>query len=170
MRAFFAGLGKLANRIIASRDWEATFIVFAAMLVGTTRWTSANMAGEGFDILPEWMAFWIPTSAVLSAAMAAVEAWAFSYVLRRLSEERGGKAGKRAKRTMTVLLVASMASFLVVLTPSIMRFVEGVSLWQVLGNRTGSGVWALALALSTMSVVAAVGYASGRGARRAKDG
>lgn len=146
------------ERLLRSRDWESTGIIFSATLVSITRWMGANMAGEGFVILDEWMSWWVPVSALLSAAMAVVEAWAFGYIGSVYRLERN----KKIKRTITVLTASALLFFGGALVPYVMSQVEGVGLWDVLASRWGSALWSISLTFSTISIVVATGYCSGR--------
>jgi len=153
--------GKKLNwfeRLLKARDWESTGIIFSATLVSITRWMGANMAGEGFTIPAEWMAWWVPVSALLSAAMAVVEAWAFGYIgsVYRLEHNR------KIKRTIMALAGSALLFFGGALVPYVMSQVEGVGLWDVLSSRLGSTLWSISLTFSTISIVVATGYCSGR--------
>lgn len=144
----------------SKRDWEATIIQFFAMLVGITRWTGANLSAEGFIVPEEWLDGWIVGAAILSACMAVVEAWAFGYCGKRLSEETVSKH----RKVMAILMAISGCIDIVVITPYVMAQVEGVRLFVILQTRwVGVLVWSLGVALSTIAILATVGYCSGRG-------
>lgn len=152
--------------MIRKRDWEATAIYVAAMLAAVTRWTGALLSAEGFDILQQWLGWWVPGVGILGAAMAVVEAWSFAYIFFTWRSERD----KGQARILLSLAGLAAFTFLVVLTPYIMTRVEGVMLREILaliagGTLWGVGIWAFAVGASTISIVAGVGYADGRRAQ-----
>jgi hypothetical protein len=133
---------------------QADIIKIAAVITATPRWVGALLAAEGIAIPDEWMTLWVPASALLSAAMAIVEGWAFAYVFNAWRNQ----TDKRAKRLLW-LAILSAAVFVFVLAPYIAAQVRGVRLSEVVGSGPVLWTWSAAVAASTITIVASVGYA-----------
>lgn len=155
------------------RDFQAPIIKFSAVFAAVTRWTGALLAAEGFAIPEDWMVWWLPASALLSAFMAVVEGWAFAYIFQAWwvmrNRERQQGAGGMSKVLLALTIFAAV-TFVLVLTPYIAAQAQGSSMYQVAGGGNvepilGSKFWLLAwsacIAASTISVVASVGIAQG---------
>lgn len=155
------------------RDLQAPIIKFSAVFAAVTRWTGALLAGEGFSIPEDWMVWWLPASALLSAFMAVVEGWAFAYifqawwVMRNRERQRG--AGGMSKVLLALTIFAAV-TFVLVLTPYIAAQAQGSSMYQVASQSSAEPIlssklwlmaWSACVAASTISVVASVGIAQG---------
>ena len=99
---------------------------------------------------------WVVFSAVCAAGMALVEAGAFAYCLRSWRGMTG-----RSANIMALMISASAVTFVVVLSPYIAANVSKVSMSALL---TGGWLlaWSVAVALSTILIIASVGYAQKR--------
>jgi len=164
----------MAKRRRKQRDLQAPIIKFSAVFAAVTRWTGALLAGEGFSIPEDWMVWWLPASALLSAFMAVVEGWAFAYIFQawwimRNRERRQTTGGM--SNVLLVLTIFSAIMFVLVLAPYIAAKAQGSSLHQI---ATGTGemepilntkallvAWSICVAASTISIVASVGIAQG---------
>ena len=143
------------NRISMTDENWATAIKIAAVLVAVPRWIGALLEADGAPLLltESTRYYWGAFSALASAGMALVEGVAFWYTLRAW-RQHGGKL-------LGALIALSMAAFAVVLTPYIMANVTGAKLAQVLeGNWLVA--WSSCVSLSTILIVASVGYAQPR--------
>jgi uncharacterized membrane protein len=137
------------------REWdEADYIKVGAVLTAAPRWVGALLAAEGFILPVEWHVWWVPLSAVLSATMAFVEGWAFSYVFEAWRNQKDSKSDK-----LLVMAIISASIFVVVLAPYIAAQVKGVSLAKMLYTDLWLYVWSFAVGMSTIAIVASVGYA-----------
>lgn len=136
------------------KDWQATVIKIAAVATATPRWVAALLAAEGLHVPPEWLAWWLPASALLSAMMAIVEGWAFAYIFEAWRNQRD-----KASNKLAWMALASGLLFVVVLTPYIAASVSGVALAAILANRFFLLLWSASVAASTIAIVATVGYA-----------
>jgi hypothetical protein len=138
----------------------ATVIKIAAVAVAAPRWIGALLEAEGVPLPAEWRAWWVIFSAVCAAGMALVEAGAFAYCLRAWR----GMSGRSAN-IMALLIGASAVTFVVVLSPYIAANVSKQSMSALL---TGWALlaWSVAVALSTILIIASVGYAQKRPATR----
>lgn len=140
-------------------NW-ATAIKIAAVLVAMPRWIGALLEADGVPLMltPDTAPWWGLFSALASAGMALVEGVAFWYTLRAWRKYGGG--------WLFTLIVASMATFAMVLTPYIMANVSGIKLANIL-----QGFWIVAwsscVSLSTILIVASVGYAQPKEAKQA---
>lgn len=156
------------------RDYQAPIIKFSAVFAAVTRWTGALLAGEGFTIPDEWLVWWIPASAFLSAFMAVVEGWAFAYIFgawwSMRERERRQKSGNMSS-ALLILTVLGAVMFILVLTPYIAAKAQGSSLHQIasstgevepiLNSKALLIAWSACVAASTISIVASVGIAQG---------
>jgi hypothetical protein len=156
------------------RDLQAPIIKFSAVFAAVTRWTGALLAGEGFAIPEDWLIWWLPASALLSAFMAVVEGWAFAYIFQAWwimrNRERQQGAGSMS-RVLLILTVLAAVTFVLVLTPYIAAQAQGSSMYQVTANpgrtepilnsRLLLFAWSACVAASTISIVASVGIAQG---------
>lgn len=140
-------------------NW-ATAIKIAAVLVAMPRWIGALLEADGVPLMltPDTAPWWGLFSALASAGMALVEGVAFWYTLRAWRKYGGG--------WLFTLIVASMATFAMVLTPYIMANVSGSKLASIL---QGGWIvaWSSCVSLSTILIVASVGYAQPKEAKQA---
>ncbi len=141
----------------------ATIIKIAAVAVAAPRWIGALLEAEGVPLPAQWRGWWVVFSALCAAGMALVEAGAFAYCLRSWR----GMAG-RAANVMALMIGASAVTFVVVLSPYIASNVSKIGMSQLL---TGAALlaWSVAVALSTILIIASVGYAQKRPATRQGD-
>ena len=137
---------------------QATFIKLAAVITAAPRWTSALIVSEGLSLPVEWLSWWRVVSFAMAAAMAFVEAFAFAYVLRAWREARADSP--QAKRLMA-LIVLSAICFVAVMAPNVYASVQSTPLANVLSG-VALWVWSIAVAASTILIVASVGYAQRR--------
>lgn len=142
--------------------------------IQATRWPGANLAWEGFLILPAWLGWWVPASGLLSVGMAGVEGIAFAYAFGTWRDTR-----KKSERQILMGLIISTATmFLIALTlygmstvmnpytmgadgvltrltdarmKDLLLQMGGGGLWVV-------GVWSFALNASTILAGGLVGY------------
>ncbi len=138
----------------------ATVIKVAAVAVAAPRWIGALLEAEGVPLPSEWRAWWVIFSAVCAAGMALVEAGAFAYCLRSWR----GMSGRSAN-IMALMISASAVTFVIVLSPYIASNVSKASMSKLL---IGGWLiaWSVAVALSTILIIASVGYAQKRPATR----
>lgn len=134
-------------------DRVANWIKVGAVATAIPRWVVALLASEGFVLPSTWLFWWVPLSAIMSAAMALVEGLAFMYLFNRWGEMRGN-----GRKLLTLAGIAAV-SFIAVLTPSIAASVRGVSMGTLITSNTALYLWSVAVAASTISIVVAVGYA-----------
>jgi hypothetical protein len=134
----------------------ATIIKIAAVAVAAPRWIGALLEAEGVPLPAEWRAWWVIFSAVCAAGMALVEAGAFAFCLRAWRGMTG-----RSANVMALLIGASAVTFVVVLSPYIAANVSKASMSTLL---TGGALlaWSVAVALSTILIIASIGYAQKR--------
>lgn len=134
----------------------ATVIKVAAVAVAAPRWIGALLEAEGVPLPVEWRGWWVIFSAVCAAGMALVEAGAFAFCLRSWR----GMTGRTAD-VMAFMIGASAVTFVVVLSPYIAANVSKQSMSVLL---TGAVLlaWSVAVALSTILIIASVGYAQKR--------
>ena len=133
------------------------FIKVGAVLTAAPRWIGALLAAEGFALPVEWLGWWIPLSAILSACMAIVEGLAFAYVFEAWRNQQD-----KDSDTLFWFAMFSAVVFVGVLAPYIAAQVLGVTLAQVLTSGVALGAWSVAVGLSTIAIVASVGYAQKR--------
>ena len=134
----------------------ATIIKIAAVAVAAPRWIGALLEAEGVPLPTEWRGWWVIFSAVCAAGMALVEAGAFAYCLRAWRSMSG-----RAANVMALMIGASAVTFVIVLSPYIAANVAKVTM-SVLLTGWALLVWSVAVALSTILIIASVGYAQKR--------
>ncbi len=138
------------------QDRVANAIKVGAVATAIPRWVAALLASEGFALPTEWLSWWVPVSAAMSAAMALVEGLAFMYLFNRWGELRDDpKTGKR----LLILAGVAALSFIAVLMPSIAASVRHTSVGAMVTNDLALYAWSIAVAASTISIVVAVGYA-----------
>ena len=134
----------------------ATVIKIAAVAVAAPRWIGALLEAEGVPLPGEWRGWWVVFSAVCAAGMALVEAGAFAYCLRAWR----GMSGRTAN-VMALLIGASAVTFVVVLSPYIAANVSKIAMSKLLTDGWLLA-WSVAVALSTILIIASVGYAQKR--------
>jgi len=134
----------------------ATVIKIAAVAVAAPRWIGALLEAEGVPLPAEWRGWWVIFSAVCAAGMALVEAGAFAYCLRSWRGMTG-----RSANVLALMIGASAMTFVVVLSPYIAANVSKQSMSALL---TGGWLlaWSVAVALSTILIIASIGYAQRR--------
>jgi len=142
----------------------ATVIKIAAVAVAAPRWIGALLEAEGVPLPGEWRGWWVIFSAVCAAGMALVEAGAFAYCLRSWRGMTG-----RSANVMALMIGASAVTLVIVLSPYIAANVAKVTMSALL---TGWAllVWSVAVALSTILIIASVGYAQKRPVARQATG
>ena len=136
------------------KDNQATAIKFFAIITATPRWVAALLASEGFIVPDDWLNWWIPTTAILSAGMAAVEGWAFAYVFSAWRNQND----KKSNRILWFALVSAVL-FVIVLAPHIAASVSETTLSEILDGSGLLWVWSSSVALSTIAIVVSVGVA-----------
>ncbi|NTU64134.1 MAG: hypothetical protein HGB05_12215 [Chloroflexi bacterium] len=114
------------------------------------------LEAEGVPLPAEWRGWWVVFSAVCAAGMALVEAGAFAYCLRAWRGMTG-----RSANVMALMIGASAVTFVVVLSPYIAANVSKVSMSKLLVDSCLLA-WSVAVALSTILIIASVGYAQKR--------
>jgi hypothetical protein len=132
----------------------ATVIKIAAVAVAAPRWIGALLEAEGVPLPAEWRGWWVIFSAVCAAGMALVEADAFAYCLRSWRGMTG-----RSANVMALMIGASALTFVIVLSPYIAANVAKVTMSALL---TGWTLVVWSVALSTILIIASVGYAQKR--------
>jgi len=132
---------------------QATIIKIGAVITATPRWVAALLLAEGFILPADWLVWWIPVSAILSAGMAITEALAFAFIFEAWRNQSD-------KKSNILLAFAAVAAFIfiAVVAPYIVASVNGLPLHQVLSGMF-LWLWAASVAASTIVIVAAVGYA-----------
>lgn len=135
-------------------DRQAWLIKVAAVITAAPRWISALLAAEGLALPAAWLGWWLPLSAIMAACMAIVEGVAFAYVFAAWRKTSG-----RQSNVLVILAAVCAALFALVLAPYIAASVRGVQLSAILAHDLALYAWAGAVALSTLAIVAAVGYA-----------
>ncbi len=140
---------------MSDEHW-ATVIKIAAVAVAAPRWIGALLEAEGVPLPIQWHSWWVIFSAVCAAGMALVEAGAFAYCLQAWRDLTG-----RAANVLALLIGVSAVTFVVVLSPYIAANVSQQSMSVLL---TGGWLiaWSVAVALSTILIIASVGYAQKR--------
>lgn len=142
-------------------DTLAWVIKVSAIVTAAPRWIGALLAAEGFALPAEWLWWWVPVSAVLSACMAVVEGLAFAYVF----EAWRNQTDSHSKDLLWFALISAVI-FVVVLAPYIAASVTHVTLASVLAWTPALYAWSVCVGLSTIAIVASVGYAQKRKAER----
>lgn len=140
-----------------NRDWTADIIKICAVVTAAPRWTGALLASEGFNVPEEWLFWWLPVSAGLSAAMAITEGLAFAYVFNAWRVQKDKAADK-----LLWLAVLSGITFVIVLAPFVAAQVRDVTLKEMLADDLILWSWSVGVAASTIVIVASVGYAQKR--------
>lgn len=135
-------------------DVQAWTIKVAAVITAMPRWVTALLRAEGFEVPPEWIGWWLPLSAIMSAGMAIIEGWAFAYVFSAWRNQKGKAAGR-------LLWLASLSAvlFIAVVTPSISASVTKSAMSDILDAPWKFHGWAATVVAATISIVASVGYA-----------
>lgn len=129
-------------------------IKIAAVVTAAPRWMIALLAAEGFILPDAWLSWWIVVSAVLSLGMAVVEGMAFSYIFNAWKAQKD----KRADILLLIALFSALV-FVGVMSPSISASVRRVPLGLLLTEDWTLHLWSIAVSLSTITIVAGVGYA-----------
>lgn len=133
---------------------QPNIIKVSAVITAAPRWVIALLAAEGF-LLPEaWLGWWVIVSAILSLGMAIVEGFAFSFIFNAWRVQRD-----KAADNLLWIALASALVFVGVMTPSISAGVRNEPLGSLLTNDWTLHLWSMAVALSTIVIVAGVGYA-----------
>lgn len=133
---------------------QANLIKIAAVITAAPRWVIALLAAEGFLLPSAWLGWWVIVSAVLSLGMAIVEGFAFSYIFNAWRTQKD----KAADNLLWIALISALV-FVGVMTPSISAGVRNEPLGELLTNDWTLHLWSMAVALSTIVIVAGVGYA-----------
>jgi hypothetical protein len=133
---------------------QADIIKLSAVVTATPRWVGALMAAEGLNVPDTWLSWWIWLSLFLNAAMAVVEGLAFAYVFNAWRNQKD-----RASNRLLWFAAISAAVFIIVLAPFIAAQVRDAPMHQVLGDDWLLWLWSAAVAASTITIVASVGYA-----------
>jgi hypothetical protein len=134
---------------------KADIIKVAAVITAAPRWVVALLAAEGLHLPSDWADWWIVASAISALGMAVVEGVAFAYVFQAW---RSTKNTQQAAVIAVMALVSAML-FVAMLTPSIAASVRGVTVGKMLVDDGALYLWAAAVALSTIAIIASVGYA-----------
>jgi hypothetical protein len=134
----------------------ATVIKIAAVAVAAPRWIGALLEAEGVPLSTEWRGWCVIFSAVCATGMALVEVGAFAYCLRSWRGMTG-----RSANVVALMIGASAMTFVVVLSPYIAANVSKQSMSALL---TGGWLftWSVVVALSTILIIASMGYAQKR--------
>jgi len=133
---------------------QASVIKFLAVATASPRWVAALLAAEGLHIPAEWAGSWLIFSAVCSLGMAGVEGWAFAYIFQAYRNQNDKKA-----KTLLYWAGASAVVFAFVIAPYVAASVSGVTMGAILAGRFLLWAWSLAVAASTIIIVASVGLA-----------
>lgn len=131
---------------------QANLIKVGAVLTAIPRWVTALLWAEGFALPAAWVWWWVPVSALLSVAMAAVEGFAFAFAFSVWASRK-----KAHGLLFAALLTAAL--FVGVLTPSIAAGVRGVPIGDILTHDGVLLLWSVSVAASTIGIVISVGYA-----------
>lgn len=133
---------------------QPALIKIAAVITASPRWVIALLAAEGF-LLPEgWRVWWLPLSALLNLGMAIIEGLAFSYMLTAWRNQKD----KNSDRLFYMALFSALV-FIAVMSPSIAAGVRGIPLSALLSQDWALYAWSISVSLSTIVIVAGVGYA-----------
>jgi len=132
---------------------QADVIKFGAIATATPRWVGALLAAEGITVQASW-GWWLPMSITANIGMAIVEGLAFAYVFNAWRRTSGKPA-----RNLLILALASAATFVGVIAPFVASRVRSVPLSEILSNGLALFAWSIAVAASTIAIVASVGYA-----------
>lgn len=129
-------------------------IKIAAVITAAPRWMIALLAAEGFILPDAWLGWWIVVSAILSLGMAIVEGFAFSYIFNAWKIQKDKRAD-----TLLIIALFSALVFVGVMSPSISASVRRLPLGLLLTEDWTLHLWSVAVSLSTITIVAGVGYA-----------
>jgi len=138
---------------VTTRDNLAAAIKIGAVITAAPRWVGALLAAEGLALPEAWAGWWVVVSAIAAAAMAVVEGFAFSYVLEAYRNQSDTKSHRLFWFAMVTAIV-----FVAVMTPYIAAQVDGREIAQHL-TWALLYAWSGAVGLSTILIVASVGYA-----------
>jgi len=134
------------------RTTQVTLITIAAVITASPRWVGSLLASEGFIIPEDWAGWWIPLSAIAAFCMAAVESWAFAFIFDAWRREEDSR--------LLALAIVAAGVFVVVLAPFVVaQAKDSAVLSSVLSNDIMLWFWGVAVASSTIVIVAGVGYA-----------
>ena len=133
---------------------QPNLIKIAAVVTAAPRWVIALLAAEGFLLPESWLGWWVIVSAILSLGMAIVEGMAFSYIFNAWKAQKD----KRADILFAIALFSALV-FVGVMSPSISAGVRRVPLGDLLTEDWTLHLWSVAVSLSTITIVAGVGYA-----------
>lgn len=133
---------------------KAAAIKISAVITSSPRWVIALLAAEGFALPESWRPWWIVLSSFLSLGMAVVEGFAFSFMLTAWRNQRDKMSDK-----ILYMAIASAIIFIIVMFPSISAGVRGETLNQLFSSDVFLHGWSIAVAASTIVIVAGVGYA-----------
>jgi hypothetical protein len=133
---------------------QANTIKIFAVITAAPRWVIALLAAEGFVLPDAWLGWWVVVSAFLSLGMAVVEGFAFSYIFNAWRVQKDKSADN-----LLYIALASALVFVGVMSPSIAAGVRRVPLGDLLTNDWLLYAWAVFVSLSTIVIVAGVGYA-----------
>lgn len=131
----------------------ARMIKIGAVVTAAPRWIVALLIAEGLTLPADWLPWWTVMSAILGAGMAVTEALAFAFIFEAWRNQKDRKSD-------TLLIMAGLAAviFIAVVAPYIVSNIRAEPLEQVLGT-FGTWMWGVAVAASTIIIVAAVGFA-----------
>jgi hypothetical protein len=133
------------------RSRQVAFITVAAVITSSPRWVGSLLASEGFVIPNGWLDTWIVVSAIAAFCMAIVESWAFAFIFDAWRREKD-------KRLLALAIGAALV-FVVVLSPFVVAQAKSSEvLASVLVNDMALWLWGVAVASSTIVIVAGVGY------------
>ncbi len=130
-------------------------IKVSAVITAMPIWVVARMAAEGLHLPSDWRGWWTIASALSAVGMAVVEGLAFSYTFQALRQT----PHLARARVLGLLIAFSAVLFVLVLMPSIAASVRGQSVNEVLSNDWALFGWAGVVAMSTIAILASVGYA-----------
>lgn len=133
------------------RSRQVAFITVAAVITSSPRWVGSLLASEGFVIPENWLDTWIVVSAIAAFCMAIVESWAFAFIFDAWRREKD--------RRLLALAIGAALVFVVVLSPFVVAQAKSSEvLASVLTSDQALWVWGIAVASSTIVIVAGVGY------------
>lgn len=133
---------------------KAAAIKVSAVITSSPRWVIALLAAEGFTLPESWRPWWIILSSFLSLGMAVVEGFAFSYMLTAWRNQRDKMSDK-----ILWMAITSAIIFIIVMFPSVSAGVRGETLNELFSRDVFLHLWSIAVAASTIVIVAGVGYA-----------
>lgn len=135
-----------------NKSFVPTLIKVATVVASAPRWVLALMAADGFSV-PSNLTWVHIVSGVFGGAMTILEGFAIAYILGVLAQ-----ASEKRSKTLTVLGFATMASFVILLAPSVMARLYSTSISEIVSTWV-AWVWAIVVPMTTLLTVAAVGYA-----------